>query len=103
MIVAFLRINKVQTGSVEHSTRCLQPKDVSSVYLTCAVCSSRRDTGGRGSPPPPSSSASAPGLKEEENLGAALLGFLRFFGLYFDFDKMGISLGNGGYTLTVLV
>eukprot|EP01087_Luapelamoeba_hula_P007676 TRINITY_DN1877_c1_g1_i1.p1 TRINITY_DN1877_c1_g1~~TRINITY_DN1877_c1_g1_i1.p1 ORF type:complete len:1456 (+),score=169.66 TRINITY_DN1877_c1_g1_i1:180-4547(+) len=33
-------------------------------------------------------------LSEDENLGGALLGFLRFFGLQFDFDKMGISLNS---------
>ncbi|KAL6065554.1 hypothetical protein QOT17_010185 [Balamuthia mandrillaris] len=34
--------------------------------------------------------------EEDENLGATLLGFLRFFGLWFDFDRMGITLQNGG-------
>eukprot|EP01090_Pellita_catalonica_P020285 TRINITY_DN7179_c0_g2_i1.p1 TRINITY_DN7179_c0_g2~~TRINITY_DN7179_c0_g2_i1.p1 ORF type:complete len:304 (-),score=42.51 TRINITY_DN7179_c0_g2_i1:90-1001(-) len=34
--------------------------------------------------------------KERVNLGTILLEFLRFFGEQFDFDKMGISLHNGG-------
>ncbi len=103
MIVAFLRINKVPTVSVEQEryawaevNREQEEERGATQPTDTRAYARRRETGGRGSPPPASSSASAPGLKEEENLGAALLGFLRFFGLQFDFDKMGISLHNGG-------